>query len=508
MELKRRADKGPIDVGPLSLTDFPEGASAPKLDAPLLLKTHMDAWVQTRPEPLVQPSLDWFLHGIDLDQRANPDISLVWRFDRSSEVLRLVPPRQVEFLQVPIDAAKSWLAGGEELDVADVTHAVAEREASLPTDKLSASAWVRWEGFGKEPSKGLEVNDIRAGDVLILDPRLGGLTAGSWDPTSQEPVTDLGDAAQLAFGRRATLRLDAHILGIPHLPNPADEIEADSSARGRISDWLSQRNRPSEDLPKWFPRAVERLDPGFLITAVGLSGDTPQQAYFVLTEQDYQTKRPAIDASTLDGSDEAGSLIGTRITLRRHLEGVGNRAGRIAERLGLDEMLVEDLRLAGRLHDVGKVDRRFQSQLVGGDPIDLEMLDEPLAKSLVNVPKVRHYPTGMRHEIASLAMVESNPDMLEAAHDRDLVCHLIGTHHGWARPLPPIIRDPEQLELKYQFDGYTLVTGSDLVESSLSIEMADRFWTLVDRFGYHGLAWLEAILRLADHQESAEEARR
>ena len=175
--------------------------------------------------------------------------------------------------------------------------------------------------------------------------------------------------------------------------------------------------------------------------------------------------------------------------------------------MGLSEEIAEDLRLAGRLHDLGKVDRRFQEQLVGGDPVELEMLEEPLAKSLPRTRRVRRYPTGMRHEVASVAMVESNPNVLSSAHDKDLVLHLIGTHHGYSRPLPPIIEDAESQTLSYTFDGIDIETQPDLPESSVALEIADRFWRLVERYGYYGLAWLEAILRLADHRQSEEEAR-
>ena len=505
-ELKSRAREGPIDVGPLSLSGFPDSASAPRLDAPLLLKTHMDAWSQTQPEPIVQPSLDWFLHGIDLDRAANPDVSVLWRFDRSSEALRLVPPRQPEFLQVPISAAKSWLSGSGHVDIADVELQATKNEESSSHGHESAPEFVRWEGSGKDPDKNVGINEIRPGDVLILDPRFGGIRDGTWDPASSEPVTDLGDAAQVAFGHRATLRLDPRILGSPTLPKPADEIATDSSAKERISQWLVQWKTIRGDQPEWLSNTASRLSDSFEITPVGVDEETPGQGYYILTERHPDSKKPVVDTATMDGSDESASMIGTRVSLRQHLDGVGNRAGRIAERLGLAKKFVEDLRLAGRLHDIGKVDRRFQAQLVGDDPVALEMLQEPLAKSLPNTRRIRRYPKGMRHEIASVAMVESNDSVLDVAHDRDLVLHLVGTHHGWARPLPPVIEDPEPQILRYSFDGRAMMAGSDLVESTLAIDMADRFWRLVERFGYHGLSWLEAILRLADHQQSAQEA--
>ena len=169
-ELKRRSRSGPLDVGPMALRNFPNNAVAPRESAPLLLRTHMDAWVQTRPEPIVQPTIDWFLHG--LDQNRPADVSILWRRDLSSEALRLVPPRQAEFLQVPISAVKSWLANSSEVDIADAGQ-IQESEDFSPTERQTGD-WVRWAGF----RKGIEhigMRDIRPGDVLIVDPTQGGL---------------------------------------------------------------------------------------------------------------------------------------------------------------------------------------------------------------------------------------------------------------------------------------------------------------------------------------------
>ena len=502
-ELKRLERNGPIDVGPQSLRGFPSDATAPRARAPLLLKTHMDAWTQTSPEPIVQPSVAWFLHGIDQNRPA--DVWVLWRWDRSPEALRLVPPRQAEYVQVPVDATRAWLSGGDEVDVADVDMMGADARSS---SESAAAGWVRWAGFGKDPEH-VGLDAIRPGDVLLVDPTKGGLTAGTWDPLSTTPVADLGDAAQLAFGRRATLRLDPRLLDAAPPATPNDDADADVPARQRIEEWLHelQASEPSEDQSAWRATAAKKLmDNGFDVVPVGLDDADSDAGYYLLTERHSRTQKPVVDPATLDGSDEVGSRTGAGVTLRQHLDGVGARAKCIAARLGVEKPLVDDLHIAGRLHDIGKVDRRFQEQLVGGDSVELELRwDTPLAKSLPGARLVRRYPRGMRHEMASMAMIASNAEVLCTAHDKDLVLHLVGSHHGWGRPLPPVIEDPTPQTVSYTFDGHSMQVNSNLAESSLSIDMADRFWRLVARYGYHGLAWLEAILRLADHQQSAEE---
>ena len=504
-ELERLSEEeGSLDVGSCALRGFGSATAAPRSIAPLLQKTHMDTWIQTNPEPLTQPSVEWFLHGIE--KYGTPDVSIVWRRDRSDEALKLVPPRQAEFMPVPIKAAKSWLSGYGEASVADVDREGEEEEGSPSRGKgTDAADWVRWNGFS-EDAKRVEMNEIRPGDVLVVNPDRGGLKVGTWDPTSTEQVSDLGDAAQHAHGRRVTLRLDPLL---PHMnyadppPAPSDEAGADTSARERIGQWLKRRSDDPKDRNY---EIIRMLGNSFDIVPVGMRTEKPGKGYYVLSKRHPRTKRPVVDTAMMDGSDETGSLIGTGVTLKRHLEGVAERAGQIAGRLRLDPEFVEDLRLAGLLHDIGKVDRRFQAQLVGGDPVYLEMYEEPLAKSLPGVRRRRIYPAGMRHEVASVAMLESNSKILDRAKDRDLVLHLVGTHHGWGRPLPPIIADQEPQKLSYTFGEFRAESDSNLADSRLALDMTDRFWRLVERYGYYGLAWLESILRLADHQQSAEEA--
>lgn len=498
-----------------TLANFPDETSAPSLQAPLLLNTHMEAWAQTNPEPIIQPGIDPFLHGMETSP--NSDVSLVWRWDHSNEALRLIPPRPAEYLQVPIRAAKSWLSLGpsdtaEEDPVADVgTMGTADElpspnkqaqqsgEGTEENENLEKWKWARWQGY-EEGAKPLEnTREIRPGDVIIVNPDRGGLSNGNWDPTSDIPVDDLGDAAQAAYEYRHTLRLDRRIYEEAPLP-PSEE--SDFTTREIAEEWLRQLKSDTE-LPESRPEsewASQLLQEGF-----GTHPILEPSKYLILVEHNPKTQKAKVDPATIEGSDEAQSCTGTGVTLREHMDGLGNLAAEFAKGLSLSEELQSDFRLAGRLHDLGKVDLRFQLQLVGGDPVKRAGLDEPLAKSLPNTPNVWRYPKGMRHEMASVALIESNPQVLQEAHDPDLVLHLIATHHGWARPIPIIPEETDPQNLQYTFDGHQMEASSDLAPTTIALEGADRFWRLSKKYGHHGLAWLEAIFRLADHRQSAKE---
>ena len=320
------------------------------------------------------------------------------------------------------------------------------------------------------------------------EPDLGGLAADTWDPNSTKKVADLGDEAQWAYGKRVTLRLDPRL--DPEFSGLVAQEEDETTTGELITTWIA--HTISELSDGWMLDTLSRLQKGFIVEW-SQDGEYP-----IICEK-------SVESLTLDGDDDSVSFTGTAVSLHSHLKGVGSKAAMFAQKLGLDPEIQTDLQLAGELHDLGKVDRRFQSQLVGGDPVKLEMLAEPLAKSLPGAPRVRRYPRGMRHEIASLALAQSNPKVLASAHDPDLVMHLIVSHHGQGRPLLPVIEDPDPQMLLHQHNGNEMKSSSNLSDTDIALEGAERFWRLIDRYGYHGLAWLEAILRLADHRQSAEE---
>jgi len=159
------------------------------------------------------------------------------------------------------------------------------------------------------------------------------------------------------------------------------------------------------------------------------------------------------------------------VLLRDHHRAVSERARALADRAGLPAALVDAVAQAGAGHDTGKLDPRWLAT-IGADP------SKPLAKGPRGADPLNLLPRGWRHEMLSAAGVPA---------DRPLVRHLIGSHHGHGRPSFPCRPDPA---LWRQLQGW-----------------AAQFETLQAQYGWWGLAYLEALVRLGDWQVSDEEQR-
>ena len=194
-------------------------------------------------------------------------------------------------------------------------------------------------------------------------------------------------------------------------------------------------------------------------------------------------------------SDDDGPTFQNRpVSLESHLNGVSTRTRCVAARLGLSEM-AEDLALAARLHDLGKLDDRFQ-RLCGR-----KQDAAPLAQSGHSwLDRRRHatvsdYPKGERHEALSVELMIRH-GLHKTARDEQLVEHLVASHHGWARPFVQAARGMARID-----DQLLGLAVHDELAHAEAERAPARFRAVQARFGWLGLAWLEAIVQLSDHRQ-------
>jgi CRISPR-associated endonuclease/helicase Cas3 len=179
------------------------------------------------------------------------------------------------------------------------------------------------------------------------------------------------------------------------------------------------------------------------------------------------------------------------VLLDVHVSDVVDKAKQIVDRLTFDSdkttdrLIRQAILLAAKFHDLGKHRDLWQRSI--GRPA--KHMNVCFGKS-----GRRWKPrdiTAYRHEFGSLVDLQSIPEFQSLDEEtKDLVQHLIGAHHGQARPhfTPTQIIDP----------NYT----TPMCES-LASETPRRFARLQRKFGRWGLAYLESILRAADWYASA-----
>lgn len=474
-ELTAKAVDEIVDLGPARLPDVLGAPSDLPPRVAELLPGHLWELAKTTNPPAGEAPIELFYEGFDTD---GPRLSLCWRTLHLQPGERLIPLVHVdEAVDVPLWEARTVL---------DDTFGPDHPLTCLAADRITVTETT--------PAQ------LRPGDVVILHTNDGLYDQAGWSPTSNRPVEDL------SLPRLPSLPLDVaaitHFSGVAPdqtLGDVIDEIHSDDPDLDTLGTELRSllRTHGSDDGNHAWRELAEQLTNRIHWTT------EPARAWLELHTL---RRRRAVQVVTADAFDELSATLQS-VNLDDHLTSVGELARRIATVIGLPDVLVDAVTAAGRFHDIGKADPRFQRWLQG-TALAQEPAGIPLAKS--DSPWWRWdrdraaagWPRGGRHEALSAKLVTAwlheQPGLADL--DEQLVVHLVASHHGYARPLIPPVEDPAPATCSWAFDGHRIATTTDLSETDW--DQPARFRACCERYGYWGLALLEAVLRQADHVAS------
>ena len=460
-------DEGTVDLSPRSVAS----ALGPPLDdpgrAPEVLPGLLWEWTKTTTPPEGEAPVEPYFSGIAAPRLA---VSLLWRAHVPAPGWRLWPrATDREAIEVPLTDARETL-----------------RDRAL--------CRLRPDGVTVEE---VSAGDLRPGDRLVVASDAGYMDEFGWDPAASDPAPDdslarLGlplDA--VAVRRLCGVEIGGFVdtaLGVADDDRDIDEAER-NEAVSEILTTLGGAPAPAGWEEAEWADFIERLRPRVL--------EPRDEVPRLLVE------RPAREALS-DEFDEL-SLGPVAVELDRHGHAVGTRARRVAERVGLPDNLREVVGRAATLHDIGKADPRFQRWL---DP--RRESGSLLAKSYAK----RHrweamrvssgWPRGGRHEELSARLVRAwlaqTPDW-GSPLQRDLLVHLVVSHHGKGRPLVQPANDGATGAVSAVVEGMAVTADADL--ALIDWEQPSRFRRLQEQLGPWGLALLEAVVIRADHAVSA-----
>ncbi len=481
---KRLSDvEGDLDLGPGGVTEvLGEPSDAPP-PAGELLRCHLWDWAKTSRQraPLADPEL--FFSGFDDDVAR---VSVVWR--------AYVPHSGDQLLPT--------LSGDEaiEIPIGEVRKVLGERNTDTVTrlgpDRVSVEA--------------VPVSRLHPGDQVILPVSFGGYDRFGWNPEATDRVADL---SMLRFGLVLTEPVcealfspqDAaelsdslewfRVEGFPD--EELEDIEAKrSEALIRLADAIANSSPPDSwseaertEWREWRDALVTR------IAGNGLKAVEQVGSVFAVTVRLARTRQPRIVADVLDAlsfTDDPQSLDG-------HHELVSSTARRIAERLSFPTQVIDPVARAGALHDLGKLDPRFQRWLDPAGESDVPRAKSSTARASLEATRIRSgWPRGGRHELLSARLVAAATGRHDM--DADLIIHLVGSHHGHGRPDFKVVDDPYPTPIRADVSGVEVQ-----VDGAVSVPdwtQPARFRKLCETYGYWGLALLESVVRQADHLAS------
>ncbi|MDZ7577197.1 MAG: type I-U CRISPR-associated helicase/endonuclease Cas3 [Candidatus Nanopelagicales bacterium] len=429
-------------------------------------------WARTSDVLAAEPELDLWLDD-DLDP--DLDVGIITRRALPSDpvdatrLVRCLPPRQHEVFPTTMRIANT----------------LRSRLAEQATPVLLARAG--------QVDVLADDDRLRPGDILVVDDRIpiqraNVIDADTGDLTGAPDVLTVGGGSSEVG--EIVLRVEPGLGLAVSNDRIAEALEACADA---LAEGATHKARQ---------RVADILD-------VALSADTAAEATWLLrhrvsdcdvhlhTNPDgTPTRLLLIDARRAVRDDEerqVRSVTGEPVLLSTHAAAVRDRACQLGQLLIPDTGLTNALAAAGQHHDDGKTDPRFQG-ILGADAPG----DQPLAKSGSRSRSAAKnnvgLPSGWRHEQLSVVKAAGQVD----AHEQELVLRLVGTSHGQGRHgFPHTTTDlvhsnktESLVELSQAF--FDEGTWDDLIEAT---HLAWGVW---------GCAYLEALLRAADCQVSAE----
>ncbi|MXW13289.1 MAG: type I-U CRISPR-associated helicase/endonuclease Cas3 [Synechococcus sp. SB0662_bin_45] len=446
--------------------------------APEVLPGILWEWVKTTTPPEGEAPVEPYFSGIASPQYT---VSVIWR------------------VHVPEPGRRLWPRAKDREAVDIARH---EFQAVLTDDEpihRLGSDGVTVETIGKA--------DLRSGDRVVLPTDRGLLDEFGWNTDAPGPVMDISLAGQglpldpTAIKRLCAIDLTSEIkkaLGTEDdETDELDEAEQDQAIITILEVIRAVETPQGWDPTEWSnftdslePSVVEsrREVPRLRVRSPQPEGDTP------IDDFDENSLVESVSASNRELATLAG-----------HGQAVGGQSQMVAERVGLPMGLCKVVERAARLHDMGKADRRFQLWLDPEDKNGVAMAksDEPRRKW--ETMRVQSgWPRGGRHEDLSarlvLAWLQQQPDW-GTPIERDLLVHLVISHHGKGRPLVPPAADGTGEHVRGVIDGVAVEASADLAR--IDWEQPARFRRLNDHFGPWGLALLEAIVIRSDHAVSA-----
>lgn len=447
------------DISPSALRKRPPPAEAFTESPPIvpLARHWLDMWSLTSIRDAdwsERPEVAPWMHGVIKDL---PETWLVWREDAEwlarsevkeedcAEVFDAYAIRPHEQLREPTYDIRAKLKRLAEVRGNEIRRAIL----------LKHDGSVAWRGtlaefVAQEAGQKLSLNFA----TVVLSPSVGGLSAaGSFVP-AESTATDVADLKGAPRKRFLAHQEDGVWRANSTTATGKEECEFKANSRRELVDAIAKSMRLK------------------LVASVQIGGRDENE------EDSARYLFYFADPTSAAQSSAVSFVSWEKQTLPEHSDRVGALLADFATKLGLMDK-ASALGLAGGGHDTGKHRRCWQRAIGNTD------FTNPLAKSghaRFNMTFNGRY----RHEFGSLLDAMSNTK-IQAISDvvlRDVVLHLIASHHGYARP-------------HFREEAFDKETAYKKCRET-AIEAMQRFGRLQAHYGWWGLAWLEALLKAAD----------